>query len=237
MDSATGVQPTAEITNPPGHDRRATVVAVAFALLVLCAAFVVRGGPPRARGAVLESLAVIATFALLARSRALFGLFRSVGARYQGAALVLIGLVVGGHVAQQGEAMFPFVSWQMYGKVHTEDLVYDDYAAMRTTGETIPFIPSWAVQSLINARINRKLRAQMESIEAAREPAERAERTALHEATLQALITLYNARYPEAPIRTITVSRCRVPLQVYGTERSGTCQPVRAVTLAARGDL
>lgn len=177
------------------------------------------GGHHLVPGPLLEAVLFAALIYALAGFGPLRRVLVDVPRRYRTIALVFVVLLAVGQVIKGNEYTFPFVGWTMYGTPHPEDPVFYEYTAIRQSGRAEPFDPPRLVPTLANARIDNRLKRQIETIEKTDDPATREREKALHAATLRAFARLADAGSAD-PIVAVQVTRGTVPLRAYSGDEA-----------------
>jgi hypothetical protein len=165
----------------------------------------------------LETALLLGVCYILMGYQPLIDTFRGLNRFYQLFSVALLTLLLVGHLIRDNmikeDLTFPFVTWNMYGTAQSDtELVFYELVGERQSGVLIPFNPVRALPSSGN-RIIAELSEQARAIEStAKNPERHARQIAQYEATVKALVNLYNQSNSLDPIVAVSVFKHIAPL-------------------------
>jgi hypothetical protein len=178
---------------------------------------------------MIEAVIYMGLLALLAVHPGMRRLARDIPGGYRLASASLIILLVAGQLANEGEAMFPFVQWQMYTRQAPSDPVVLEYTGVTRAGEDQPLNVLGVASSVglrwpLSISISRYHRAQVAS--------ERAAHAEDCRDRLRVIAGLYNQRFAGEPIETLRVWQRRIPIVDYQGPESITREILWEIPIA-----
>ena len=188
--------------------------------------FGLAGGHHIVPGVVLEGALLGLLLWALAGFAPLVARVRAVPASYRRFALGLVFFLVLGQVVKETTYTYPFAKWTMYGAVRSEDPLFYEYYALRSSGAEEVFNPATVIRPLKRSRMTNLLTQQIDAVRAAEDADARARHMRLHEATLRALARLRDEEGRVDPILSIRVVEGQVPLRSYAGEQSLQRRPL-----------
>lgn len=183
-----------------------------FSLLFICAWL---GLHHVVSSRLIEIVLIVGVLYVLAGYKPLVDCFSNLNHVYKYFTVGLLVFLAFGQVARKDHRTFPFLTWGMYGNVpRNRAPTFYEYIGKLRSGANIPFYPV-EVLPAAGFRIMNELANRVNAIETAKTLDERTREMTKYQATLKALVHLYNKDHKDDPILTIFVSKYQTPLDNY----------------------
>jgi hypothetical protein len=150
---------------------------------------------------ILILLSLVAAFFVSVPS---IGLWKHASVWSRSCLLSILGLVSLGQLVKNSEAMFPFVTWEMFSTVEYAPISAVHLKATLRDGREIEFHPGKEVRIVGESRIDVKIREQVLLLENSKSP-QRTQTEVQHKRTLNALALMHNRRNASNPITAVSV--------------------------------
>lgn len=183
------------------------------------------------RGVFVGEISIFLAMALLlSRHASVRTAFQSLEPWRRVLVALLPALLVIGQVANRGDRLYPFLTWELYTTSLSGNLAYHEYTATLASGRVVP-LPVRDLFPTLGGRVSVFLEGALRRALHAKAGPEQARATTHMDTLLRTLAREYEWRYGDGPIRAIDVWHRTIPTASYHGRASITRRHDRRVDM------